>query len=389
MNQCKYDIVCFAGSDWWYHNRGLYVSQIMPRMAKRNKVLFVNSLGMRIPSLKKDRFALQKIFRKIYSVAHFLRKDRQSGMYVLSPLTLPLWGNKLGKLFNTYSVLLQLKLAMFFLRINNPICYIGCPPALEIVKKFKQKRFMVYERTDLFEEMEGVDKPYIHHLDEELVRLSNLVLYVDILMYNEGLKKNPNSLLTGHGVDYSFFANADKSDYVPADIANIPKPIIGYYGDIFEAIFDFDLIEHLATSMPNMSIVLIGPLSSNVDRLKKHKNIYLLGQKPYEEIPHYAKKFNVSILPRKMNKWVISSYPVKIKEYLALGNPFVSVDIPAVRLFDNFIYIAKDHNEFMSCILKAINENPLMKQKRRESVINETWDGKAEQIESFITGKLQ
>jgi hypothetical protein len=386
----KPPIVCFAGSDWWYHNRGLYVAQIMPRLAKHNKVLFINSLGMRVPSIKTDRFALHKIFRKIYSFAHFLRKDHQSGMYVMSPVTLPLWGNKLGRLFNTYSILLQLKLAMFFLRINDPVYYIGCPPALEIVKKLGQKRFMIYERTDLFEEMQGVDKPYIHYLDEELVRLSDLVLYVDVIMYNEGVKKKPNSLLTGHGVDYSLFAHADKSDYVPADIANIPRPIIGYYGDIFEEVFDFDLLEYLATSMPDMSFVLIGPLSSNVDRLKKYKNIYLLGQKPYEEIPHYAKAFNVSILPRKKNEWVLHSYPVKIKEYLALGNPFVSVDIPAVRQFSDVIYIAGDYDEFVSHILSTVKENDLAKKIiRRERVRNETWDNKVKQIESFIAERLQ
>jgi len=348
---------------------------------------------MRVPNLKSDRFALHKIFRKIYSFARFLRKDRQSGMYVMSPVTLPLWSNKLGRLFNTYSILLQLKLAMLILRIKNPIYYIGCPPAFEVIKKLGQKRFVIYERTDLFEEMQGVDKSYIHYLDDELVRLSDLVLYVDVAMYNEGVKKNPNSLLTGHGVDYSFFADADKSDYIPADIANIPRPIIGYYGDIFDEIFDFDLFEHLATSIPDMSFVLIGPLSSNVDRLKKHKNVYILGQKPYEEIPHYAKVFNVSILPRKKNKWVMHSYPVKIKEYLALGNPFVSVDIPAVRLFSDIIYIAGDCDDFVSKVREAmLDKNPENRQKRKESVKNESWDSKVEIMIDFINnndfGKL-
>jgi hypothetical protein len=381
----KPPIVCFAGCDWWYHNRGLFVSQVMPRLARHTKVLFINSLGMRVPSLKNDRFALHKIFRKIRSFTRFLRKDPKSGMYVMSPVTLPLWGNKLGRLFNTYSIMLQVKLAMLILRIKNPIYYIGCPPALEVVRKLGQKRFMVYERTDLFEAMLGVDKTYIHYLDDELVRLSDLVLYVDIAMYNEGVKNNPNSLLTGHGVDFSFFAEADKSDYIPADIANIPRPIIGYYGDIFDKVFDFDLFERLATSLPDMSFVLIGPLSSNVDRMKKYKNVYLLGQKPYEEIPHYAKVFNVSILPRKKNKWVLHSYPVKIKEYLALGNPFVSVDIPAVRLFSDVTYIAGDYDDFVSKVRQAAKDKDLQnRQKRKESVRNETWDSKVKLILDFI-----
>jgi hypothetical protein len=79
----KPSIVCFAGCDWWYHNRGLFCPQVMKRLAKDYKVLFINSLGMRIPSLKNDRHALNKIGRKLRSIVRFLRKT-ENGMYVFS-----------------------------------------------------------------------------------------------------------------------------------------------------------------------------------------------------------------------------------------------------------------------------------------------------------------
>jgi hypothetical protein len=377
-------IVCFAGCDWWYHNRGLFVPQIMTRVAKRTKVLFVNSLGMRVPNLKSDRLALRKILRKIRSIAHFLRKDRNSGMYVLSPISLPFWGSALGRVVNTYSILLQVKMAMFILGIKNPIFYIGCPPAWEVVKKMKHNYFM-YERTDLFEEMPGIDKTYIASLDNNLARLSNLVLYVDNAMFKDGAEQNPNSLLIGHGVDFDFFADAEKSDYIPEDIAMIPRPIIGYFGDICDKTFDFDLLQHLAANLQDMSFVLIGPLSSDIENLRKFNNIYILGQKPYEDIPHYGKVFDVSILPWKKNKWVVHSYPVKIKEYLAMGNPFVSVNIPAVRSFDKVTYVAADYDDFVSKVRLAVEDKDLQnRQKRKESVRNETWDSKVEQILGFI-----
>jgi hypothetical protein len=356
----------------------------MTRVAKRTKVLFVNSLGMRVPNLKSDRLALRKILRKIRSIAHFLRKDRNSGMYVLSPISLPFWGSALGRVVNTYSILLQVKMAMFILGIKNPIFYIGCPPAWEVVKKMKHNYFM-YERTDLFEEMPGIDKTYIASLDNNLARLSNLVLYVDNAMFKDGAEQNPNSLLIGHGVDFDFFADAEKSDYIPEDIAMIPRPIIGYFGDICDKTFDFDLLQHLAANLQDMSFVLIGPLSSDIENLRKFNNIYILGQKPYEDIPHYGKVFDVSILPWKKNKWVVHSYPVKIKEYLAMGNPFVSVNIPAVRSFDKVTYVAADYDDFVSKVRLAVKDKDLQnRQKRKESVRNETWDSKVEQILGFI-----
>lgn len=376
-------IVCFAGCDWWYHNRGLFCPQVMTRLAKDYKVLFVNSIGMRIPSLKKDRNAVKKIIRKLRSISHFVRKVN-NGMYVLSPLPLPFFGNYVGRKLNAFCVFFQVKLAMTLLRFRRPIFYIGCPPALEVVKKLGQK-YLIYERTDFFEEMPEANKSYIASLDNEMAESADLVLYVNKALWEQGVKKNKNSLLVGHGVDFPFFANAEESDYVPEDIVKIPKPIVGYFGDICNKTFDFDLLQHLATSLPFISFVLIGPLSSDISCLKKFKNIHILGQKRYEDIPHYGKVFDASILPWKRNRWVIYSYPIKIKEYLALGNPFVSVDIPAVEPFKDTTYVARDYDDFVFQVRRAVEDKDTQaRRKRREAVRSETWDKKVEQIRAAI-----
>ena len=376
-------VICFSGTDWWYHNRGLFCPQIMRRLAKDHKVLYVNSLGMRVPSLRKDKYAVKKITRKLRSISRLLRKVNDN-MHVFSVLPFPFLGTKIGRKLNTLFVFAQVRIAMMLTRVKDPIMFVGCPPALEVVRKIKH-RYLIYERTDLFEEMPEVDKPYITSLDNELVQSSDLVLYVDAAMYKEGVKQNRNSLLVGHGVDFSFFADADKSDYIPADVAKIPKPIIGYFGDISDRTFDFDLMQHLAASLPDMSFALVGPLSSNVDCLRRFKNIYILGQKAYEEIPHYGKLFDVSILPWTKNRWVMHSYPIKIKEYLALGSPFVTVDIPAVEDFKDVIYVANDYDDFVSKVCQAIDEDgPGYRQKRKERVRNGTWDSKVQQIIDFV-----
>jgi hypothetical protein len=280
--------------------------------------------------------------------------------------------------------MIQVKLAMLILRIKSPIHYVGCPAAWEVLKRAR-RRYLVYERTDLFEEMPEVDKPYIRSLDDDLVESSDLVLYVDAAMYDEGVKVNPNSILIGHGVDFAFFANAHESDYVPEDIADVPRPIVGYFGDICDKTFDFDLVRHLAASLPEMSFVLVGPLSSDVSCLREFKNVYILGQKTYEDVPHYGKVFDASTLPWKKNRWVIHSYPIKIKEYLALGRPFVSVDIPAVEPFADVTYVATDYDDFVVKLRQAVEDKDAENiQRRKESVRFETWDSKVEQMVDFI-----
>lgn len=382
-NQNKLCIVCFAGSDWWYHNRGLFSPQIQSKLAKHYKVLYVNSLGVRVPSLKYDPDAIRKMMRKFLSLIHFLRKT-DSGMYVFTPVSLPVFERPIVGPIVTFLLLLQVKLVMTLLSLKRPIIYVGCPTGWEVAKRLCP-RYLIYQRTDIFEEMPGVDKSYMISLNDILTRKADLVLYVNTALWQEGNKKNSNSLLVGHGVDFELFSDAEKSQYIPKDISKIPRPIIGFFGAITDTVCDFSLLEHAAIKLPNMSFVLVGPISSNVSNLRKHKNIFFLGQKPYLEIPHYGKAFDVAIMPWKQNKWIEFCDPVKTKEYLALGKPIVSTDYPELKTYHDIVYASSDYDQFVDGIRKAVNENNgKLKLKRQEKVKNETWDKKVTQIIEFI-----
>jgi len=376
-------VICFAGCDWWYHNHGLFCPQIMKRLAKHSKVLFVNSLGMRIPSLRKDRSAVKKFIRKFRSLLRFLRKA-EDGMWVLSPVSIPL-GSRIGRKLNVFSVFLQVKLAAVLLGFKNPVVYIGCPPALGVAKKLGPARFMIYERTDLYEEMPHSDRPYISSLDDELTRSADLVLYVNRALYEQGVGKNQNSLLLGHGVDFDLFVNSTKSERVPEDIAEIPRPIVGFFGDMSDKTLDVALLEFAAQKLPDVSFVLIGSVTADVNKLMELPNVHFLGRKPYEEIPFYGKKFDVAMMPWNRNKWIEYCNPVKTKEYLALGKPIVSVYYPEIEPYSDVVYVARDYDGFVSCIGQAIEEDDQAKvQERRQRVKNETWDSKFEQIRAAI-----
>ena len=46
-------LVCFGGEDWWYHSHGHFDIQVMKQLSQRNRVLYVSSIGMRMPSLRR------------------------------------------------------------------------------------------------------------------------------------------------------------------------------------------------------------------------------------------------------------------------------------------------------------------------------------------------
>ncbi len=386
MKNKKPDIICFAGCDWWFHNRGLFCPQIMMRLKKQYSVLFVNNLGMRIPSLKKDKNALNKIFRKLKSMLRFLRKVDES-MYVVSPVSLPLFGSTLGRKLNTFFVTMQIKIIMMLKGIHAPVFYIGCPPALEVARKLNYQ-FLIYERTDLFEEMPGTNKAYIASLDKELMQKANLVLYVNKAMWEEGKKINDNSLLLGHGVDYEFFANALDSEQRPEDIVSIRKPIVGFFGDVSDKTSDIALLEFVAKKMPDISLVFVGAVSADVSSLRMLKNVHFLGKKSYDQIPLYGKEFDICIMPWNQNKWIQYCNPVKMKEYLALGKPIVSMYYPEIEPYRDVVYVARDYDSFVLCIQGALEEkDPEKKNQRQIKVRQETWDNKARQVANFIDNR--
>jgi glycosyltransferase involved in cell wall biosynthesis len=376
-------LVCFAGCDWWYHNRGLFCPQIMRRLAKNYRILFVNSLGMRVPSLRKDKHALRKIFRKVRSICRCVRQT-DDGMSVLSPVSVPWFGSALSRKLNASFVALQIRMAMWALRIKQPVFYVNCLPALEVIRGWP-RRLLIYERTDLFEEMPGADKQYIAALDRELIKSADLVLYVNRQLFEQGLDLNRNSLLIGHGVDVELFVHASQNGDPPADMKGIPGPIVGYFGDVSEKTSDLNLLEYVAQSLRHVSLVFIGSISTDVSGLSSHPNVYFLGQKPYLEIPSYGAQFDVAIMPWNQNRWIEFCNPIKLKEYLALGKPVVTTYYPEIEPYKDLVYVARNYEEFVAAIRTALDEDdPAKVDQRHDMVRNETWDSKVTVIRNFI-----
>jgi hypothetical protein len=64
----------------------------------------------------------------------------------------------------------------------------------------------------------------------------------------------------------------------PADIASLPRPIVGYVGGLHQWV-DQQLVVETARRMPDVSFALVGPEQSDISLLKTCPNIHLLGQR--------------------------------------------------------------------------------------------------------------
>lgn len=375
----KIDVLCFGGGDWWYHNRAHIDMQLMHRFAKTGTVVYINSIVIQKPPIGHPGELIEKVMRKSKSILRGL-KPSDNGFWVYSPFSLPVHHIRWAKILNQKLLTTQIRRLMRRLKMKSPLIWVACPGACQTALAINKSR-LVWQRTDRWEEFPNVDAQTIRQYDRKLKAAADLTVFVCRSLYQQEAAQCKKPFYLDHGVDYELFATAGRSENTPAEMAKIKRPIVGFFGGIDRHTFDLAFTCRVADLLPQMSFVFIGNASMDCSALAGRKNVRMLRQKPYEQIPHYGKCFDVAIMPWRQNRWIQACNPVKLKEYLALGKPVVSTPFPELKKYLDVVYQAQGPIDFAQCITKAIAENSsALAKRRRRKVHNATWDAKAQLI---------
>jgi len=380
--------LCFSAQDWWYHNRAHSDFQLLTRVAEQRKVLLVNSIGMRMPLPGRSTMFARRILRKAKSVAMLVRRPLPDvpGFHVMTPLPLPFYGKPWLRKLNSVLVRAQVRAVCAVLRMGRPVVVATIPTAWDVVEPMKREA-LLYNRSDRHSAFPESDRKTIAALEDELLAHSDHVLYVSrALQEQERDATGDRSYFLDHGVDLEHFSRRPAAE-LPADLAGIPGPIVGFFGGLDDYTVDFDLLEHVAKSLPDVSLVLIGDATCSMERFAKHPNVHWLGFKPYEEIPAYGSAFDVALMPWLDNDWIKHANPIKLKEYLALGLPIVTTDFPEIDHYTDRVRVAGDHDAFVALVETSLAEGgPLSSEKLRTSVLPASWNSRARQLVDLAEG---
>lgn len=219
------------------------------------------------------------------------------------------------------------------------------------------------------------------HIAKADVALANSTYLTDMLK-----KYNPNSFYVGQGCDLSLF-DVTQQYAVPADVANIKGPRIGYVGALNALRLDPGIIEHIAREKKDWSIVLVGPEDEYFRQSVLHQlpNVHFLGRKELKELPAYIRAFDVCINPQQVNVLTVGNYPLKIDEYLALGKPVVATATRTMELFDSHTYLARNANEYVTLISRALSEDsPALQEERIAFARSHSWENSVTAIYEAI-----
>ncbi|MFE3779778.1 glycosyltransferase [Amycolatopsis sp. NPDC059090] len=372
--------LCFSAQDWWYHNQAHSDFQLMRSIAETRRVLIVNSIGMRMPTPGRSTQVTRRILRKLRSVAMLVRKPLPN-FYVMSPLPLPFYGSPLLRKINAVLIRVQVRAVAAALRLSDPVIMVTIPTAWDVVRPMK-RHSLVFNRSDRHADFPEADRTVIEELERGLLENSDLVTYVShVLLDSEHGQTGDRAHFLDHGVDIDHFRHRRE---LPADLAEIGGPRIGFFGALDDFLVDFDLLERIAAELPEASLVLIGDATRTMERFDKYPNVYWLGFRSYATIPAYGSGFDVAIMPWLDNEWIRHSNPIKLKEYLALGLPVVSTGFAELASYTDRVRVASGHEEFVDAIRTSLSEGGLRTPEQlRASVHGFSWRSRAAELMSL------
>jgi glycosyltransferase involved in cell wall biosynthesis len=184
------------------------------------------------------------------------------------------------------------------------------------------------------------------------------------------------------GVDTDHFSRREGEP--PEPLRSLPKPWIGFFGIIAPWI-DQELLVRVARRHPKASVVLLGRSSTSTARLEAEANIHVLGEVPYAQLPQWSQWFDVGLIPFVVNELTVAANPLKLLEYLSLGIPVVSTDLPEVRKFRPLARVAETPEDFVRAVSEALDDRSSDAAKlRRMKALGFSWRA----IAGDVKGKI-
>lgn len=371
-------VICIGGEDWWYHNRGHFDFQIMRRLAERWPVLFVNSLGVRMPSPVEGTQFLARIGRKVRSLGRGLVRV-ENGFHVFSPLSIP---GERGRRLTGWALAPQIRLAAAAAGIRRPLLWVHCPAGADLVDEIPAAA-VILQRTDRFEAFPEADGSLVEAQIRSLKARADLAVYCAPHLEAEERGEVRRSLLLTHGADVQAFAAAGRGERSePADLAGIGHPRVGFVGGIDAHTFDPELFLGVACRLADYQFVMVGGMSLPAGWCNLG-NVHFLGRKPYDEVAGYMAACDALIMPWNKSDWIQACNPIKLKEYLATGRPVITTDFPALDGWRDLVTVADTADTFAAAIRCSLS-SPVDHAAVLGRLANQTWTAKAEVLRQAI-----
>ena len=186
--------------------------------------------------------------------------------------------------------------------------------------------------------------------------------------------------------------------YINPNLGQAPRPnTVGYVGNLSDRV-DWNLVYHVAQSMPDTTFVFAG--SANVeDPMPAWKetraatfslpNVNHLGRIPQEEVTDVYWSCAVNWIPyvpdHPFNR---ASCPTKIMDAIASGRPVVSTPVPECTLYPEWIRVVDSVEDAVDTLKDAMQTSDIENRRKQAAFAHrQTWDHRARELQNILDDK--
>ncbi len=375
--------MCVGFADW---DTELWTNQhhLMSRLARENRILFVESLGLRRPQLAgRD---LKRIAKRLRDG---LRGPREAdGLHVISPLVLPFHGNAAARKLNGWLLPALVRRAARKLGLAQPILWAYVPQAEMLIDALRAE-LVIYHCVDDIAAQPGIDAAEFGAAETRFAKRADLVLASAPALAARLSQIARDVLYAPNVADVDLFATAlDPGPLDPA-VAELPHPLIVFTGAVVATKLDIDLLVALARARPDWSFVLVGPVGpgdprTDVSALAAESNVHLLGGRSYKQLPNVLRAADAGLIPYARNELTNSVFPMKVYEYLAAGLPVLATPLPSLVGIEE-VATAGDADGMVKLLDETLARDSRQRRlERSQRAAAHSWDARLLEIAAAI-----
>jgi glycosyltransferase involved in cell wall biosynthesis len=371
----------YFGNDWTAENR-TSSHHIAARLSSKYPLLYVETPGTRAP--KASKRDLTKIFAKI---AKMFKPPEQvsANMTRMTVAQIPLTAYSAVRKLNKIIAIFLIRRTIAKLGYKKWILWFALPGPGYVLGQLNESH-SVYYCIDNYTALPGVDKKLVAELDASLTERAGSLFVAPPSVFEQKKAANKHVYFSPHGVDFDLFSQGSQAGtQTMPQMDQVTGPVVGYWGLVAEWT-DVTLLADLAKARPNITVVLIGHASVDVTELSGLKNVMMVGPQPYKTLGRWAKSFDACLIPYKLNNLMtMNGNPLKLREYLAAGKPVVSISVPEIERFKDYVYIARSTQEFIAHVDAAIlDKAPEAIERRMQLFANASWESRVNETVDIV-----
>lgn len=380
------NIVIFSTADWKmpYLTNKQHMAKTF--VCNGYKVLYIESLGLRAPSLvsKQD---WHRVFKRLLTGLLLFRKAEKN-IWICSPLQMPNPSQlKLISQINEFVLGATIRLCLFMLGMKTFMLWsyhAYCKPVLGL----RGISHTIYHCVDDLSAVPGISSASYRQAEKEFAKRCDAIFVTNKNLINL-FPDNTNVYYQSNVVDVDHF-RAGLMQNKPSDMPQDNKPIIGFHGVLSDFKINFELMYGVIKQCPDLNFVMIGEEREGqknkiVQEIAQLSNVYMLGYKHYNSLPSYLAHFNVALMPSVINDYTNGMFPMKYYEYLAACVPVVTTEAAFVKTLKTPPKVGRTVDEISTLLRLGLKEGSLSRLASDTLIGDNTWQRRFEKMMTIIS----